>query len=56
MEKRKAHYSLAHIKTIVARDGILTFTATARQGFMSMGLAEMEALAVVASKSPAGIA
>lgn len=51
MEKRKAHYNLSAIKTIVARDGILTFTATARHGFMSMGLSETEALAVVASLS-----
>jgi len=51
MEKKKAHYSLSAIKTIVARDGVLAFTATARHGFRDMGLSEAEALVVVASLS-----
>ncbi|MFA7243286.1 MAG: type II toxin-antitoxin system MqsR family toxin [Sulfuricellaceae bacterium] len=53
MEKRKAHYDLADIKAIVARYGVAVFTATARSGFMSMGLSATEALAVVASLSGA---
>ena len=51
MEKKKAHYSLSVIKAIVAREGIMAFTATARHGFMRMGLSAAEALAVVASLS-----
>lgn len=51
MEKKKAHYSLASIKALVARDGLQVFTATARSGFMGMGLSATEAVAVVASLS-----
>lgn len=51
MEKRSAHYSLTAVKTIVARNGLQVFTATARSGFMGMGLSAAEALAVVASLS-----
>lgn len=51
MEKRKPHYELAAIKAIVARDGLAVFTATARSGFMSMGLSATEALAVVTTIS-----
>lgn len=49
MEKKKAHYSLTAIKVLVARDGLQVFTATARSGFMGMGLSATEALAAVAS-------
>jgi motility quorum-sensing regulator/GCU-specific mRNA interferase toxin len=28
MEKRKAHYDLTAVKTLIARDGIQSFTAT----------------------------
>jgi motility quorum-sensing regulator/GCU-specific mRNA interferase toxin len=49
MEKRKAHYDLEAIKALVARDGVAVFTATARSGFMGMGLSDSEALALVAS-------
>lgn len=51
MEKSRAHYNLATIKALVARDGLKVFTATARSGFMGMGLSAAEALAVVASLS-----
>jgi motility quorum-sensing regulator/GCU-specific mRNA interferase toxin len=53
MEKRKAHYDLAAIKGLVDQQGVAVFTATARSGFMSMGLSAAEALAVVASLSGA---
>ncbi len=49
MEKKKAHYSLVAVKALIVRDGLQVFTATARFGFMSMGLSATEALAVVAS-------
>lgn len=51
MEKSKAHYHLIAVKAVVARDGLQVFTATARSGFMSMGLSATQALAVVASLS-----
>jgi motility quorum-sensing regulator/GCU-specific mRNA interferase toxin len=53
MDKKKAHYDLSAIQAIVARDGVAVFTATARTGFMRMGLSATEALAVVASLSGA---
>lgn len=53
MEKKKPHYDLAIIQSIVARDGMAVFTATARSGFMCMGLSVADALAVVASLSGA---
>lgn len=55
MGKRKAHYSLTAIKAIVARDGLVVFTAVARSGFMSMGVSATEALAVVAALSGAAL-
>lgn len=55
MEKRKAHYSLTAIKAVVARDGLAVFTATARSGFMSMGVSDTEALGVVAALSMASL-
>ena len=51
MEKRKPHYSLAAIKALVARNGLMVFTATARAGFMRMGLSTQDALMVVSSLS-----
>lgn len=51
MEKKKAHYDLIALQAIVARDGLQVFTATARAGFLGMGLSAAEALAVVASLS-----
>lgn len=53
MEKKKPHYDLAAIRAIVARDRMSAFTATARVGFLSMGLSATDALAVVASLSGA---
>lgn len=51
MEKKKAHYPLDAIQALVARQGVQVFTATARSGFMAMGLSATQALAVVASLS-----
>ncbi|MFZ4538406.1 type II toxin-antitoxin system MqsR family toxin [Propionivibrio sp.] len=51
MEKKKSHYSLSAIKALIERDGLMVFTATARSGFMGMGLSATEALAVMASLS-----
>lgn len=47
MEKRKPHYDLEAIKAAVVRDGVASFTATARSGFKAMGLTERQALAAV---------
>ena len=52
MEKRKAHYALDAVKAIVARDGMLSFTRTARRGANAMGLDDAQVLAVVGALSP----
>jgi len=49
MEKRKPHYDLDAIQALVARDGVAVVTAAARGGFMSLGVTETDALAMVAS-------
>lgn len=51
MEKRKPHYDLEAIKAVVVRDGVASFTATARSGFKAMGLTERQALAAVSMLS-----
>lgn len=53
MEKRVAHYDLDAIRAIVSRDREKSFTYTALAGIRAMGLTEIEALAVVATLSPA---
>ena len=47
MEKQVPHYDLTVIKTKVMQDGILVFTATARQGASALGLSELDAISVV---------
>jgi motility quorum-sensing regulator/GCU-specific mRNA interferase toxin len=47
MEKLRAHYSLADIRVIVARDGSRAFTYNAQRGAENMGLSRAEAVAVV---------
>ena len=44
MEKQTPHYDLAVVKERVVRDGIFTFTATARKGAAALGLSEAEAV------------
>lgn len=48
MEKRKAHYSLATVKRLIA-DGRVGFTMTAVAGGAAMGFASDEMLDVVSS-------
>lgn len=52
MEKRKAHYVLGAVKTVVARDGMLSFTRVARRGAYAIGLDDAQALAIVGALSP----
>jgi motility quorum-sensing regulator/GCU-specific mRNA interferase toxin len=47
MEKKKAHYDLNAIKTIVAQRGIACFTLTAVRGVENMDLSDAEAIAVI---------
>ncbi len=47
MEKRKPHYDLEAVKTVVRQRGIDAFTETALRGLDAMGLSETEGLAVV---------
>ncbi|GHU15525.1 hypothetical protein FACS189441_7310 [Betaproteobacteria bacterium] len=48
MEKKKAHYDLNVIKTIVAQRKIACFTLTAVRGVEVMDLSDAQALAVIA--------
>ncbi len=47
MEKQTPHYNLAVVKARVLRDGIFTFTASARRGAAAMGLSETDAVGLV---------
>lgn len=47
MEKRTPHYHLKEIQTVVASNGIASFTRTARLNGYEMGLTDTEMLAVV---------
>lgn len=47
MEKRKPHYELEEVKSVVRRFGINAFTVTARNGAALMGLNEVGAVSVV---------
>lgn len=47
MEKRNAHYDLEAVKAIVLKEGVFTFTATARIGADRLGLSRAEAVGVV---------
>jgi len=47
MEKQVPHYHLTAIKTRIMQDGILVFTATARQGASALGLSDLDAIGVV---------
>jgi len=49
MEKRTSHYPLEAVKAVVAKDGIRTFTHTARRGAALMGLSTVQAIDVVMS-------
>jgi motility quorum-sensing regulator/GCU-specific mRNA interferase toxin len=49
MEKRTPHYRLDAIQEIVARNGIASFTRTARLNGYEMGLTDADMLAVVCS-------
>lgn len=53
MEKHKAHYRLVDIQKIVARDGLLAFTATALFNRLAMGLSDVSLLKAVADMTPA---
>ena len=47
MEKQTQHYDLTVVKARVTRDGIFTFTATARKGASALGLSEAVAVGMV---------
>ena len=47
MEKQTPHYDLTVVQARVLRDGIFTFTATARLGAAALGLSEAEAVSLV---------
>lgn len=47
MEKRKPHYDLAAVKTVVRQRGADAFTATALVGAQAMGLDSVQAIGVV---------
>ena len=47
MEKRVAHYDLAHVQSIVTKRGVDTFTRTALMGMDAMALTQAEGLQVV---------
>jgi len=47
MEKKKPHYDLESVKTVVLDRGIDAFTKTALHGLDAMGLSETEGLSVV---------
>lgn len=47
MEKRKPHYSLSEVQTVVADPGSRPFTATALRGGLALGLTEAEMRQVV---------
>lgn len=44
MDKNVPHYNLTKIKRLISQKGISTFTRTARDGFVEMGLTEKQAL------------
>ena len=48
MEKRKPHYDLPSIQSVVARLGVAAFTKTALDGGRAMGLTSGEMLTIVA--------
>lgn len=47
MEKRKPHYNLAAVKTVVQQRGADAFTATVLVGAQAMGLDSAQAISVV---------
>ena len=49
MEKRQPHYSLTTLKTRIAEQGIMVFTATALFNAAAMGLSEEQVLFVLSS-------
>ena len=49
MEKRRPHYRLQEVLTIVSARGLGVFTATAAFNAAAMGLSEVQAIAVVTS-------
>ncbi len=49
MEKRQSHYSLTTLKTRIAEQGIMVFTATALFNAAAMGLSEELVLFVLSS-------
>jgi motility quorum-sensing regulator/GCU-specific mRNA interferase toxin len=51
LEKRRPHYDLGDVQTIVARYGVAAFTKTALDGGRLMGLTSSEMLAVIANLS-----
>jgi motility quorum-sensing regulator/GCU-specific mRNA interferase toxin len=52
MEKRKPHYSLKEVKTVVSDPNSHPFTASARSGGIALGLTPQEMREVVLSLSP----
>ena len=48
MEKRKPHYNLREIQSIVMRDGMNAFTATAVRNGLEMGLNDIAMLSAIA--------
>jgi len=53
MEKRKPHYDLAAVKTVVQQRGADAFTATALVGAQAMGLDSAQAIGVVCAMTRA---
>jgi motility quorum-sensing regulator/GCU-specific mRNA interferase toxin len=52
MEKRKPHYSLKEVKTVVSDPNSHPFTASARKGGIDLGLTPQEMRQVVLALSP----
>ena len=52
MEKRKPHYNLEEVKTVVRDPNFYPFTASARRGGIALGLTPQEMREVVLSLSP----
>jgi motility quorum-sensing regulator/GCU-specific mRNA interferase toxin len=53
MEKRRAHYSLLHVKALILVRGADAFTLTALTNARLMGLSAAQAVGVISSLTPA---
>ena len=52
MEKRKPHYNLSVVQTLIADSANQPFTATALRGGLALGLTELEMREVVLALTP----